>query len=534
MTKPKQGMALLVVMVIVTLVALAAYGFNQQMTDAYRVSQLQIERAQARLTAMSAIEALKVTLMQPRGMRLNFHRDGLDSFAAVTIESIEGLGEQEDSVWSFSVVTPKNEFAIEASNRPEQNLPWRFGLSNESAKLNLLVLNQWENAESGQALKALMNLPGMDSAMAKAIMRVYQISGSSQTSTVTLTDRLGAASSEDSGDPAQWTRQWAKLYCGGDWDHNYRLDSLELALMGEQELGEANFSSIQQEPTVSTPAPVAWRDYVTLDSGQKNENLAGNRRVFLNGEDLQALHQQLTAIWPPEWANFVIAARQFGVSRGAASGGSSAISAAEWTPDFSIPAAERFSSPLELVGANVSIRQDNDKVKQMRSPFSDDFGDRTNYLRGLLEDVSVHPGPVIVGQVDVMDAPREVLLGVPGMSADVADQIVERRVSSAGTEATRDTIAWLWTENVIDLPTFIKLQPWLTVGGDCYHAQIVAFRDTLTPTFRCTVTLDGTTHEVITRNFRSWDAWGQGFTISDLRGEMSPEDNPNHADSYLP
>jgi len=542
-------MALLVVMVIVTLVALAAYGFNQQMTDAYRSSQLQIERAQARLTAMSAIDALSLSLEQPRGDRLSWHRDAPETFAAVPIEAETGATDDSEPQWSFSVLAPANSSSPDLPM--ETPKAWRFGLTNESAKINLMVLDQWARAEPGQATKALMNLPGMDLGMAQALMRAYDINDTPAATASSLSDRLGAFANENTtateggsssgdNDAAQRTRNWARGWTGGDWDENYQLDSLELSLMGEQ--GFPNQSNSADSPAAA--ATLAWRDYLTFDSGQRNESLAGRPRVFLNGSDLQKLHQDLLEIWPADWANFVIAVRQFGIrQKQSASRGGAVLSATPgnlWTPDFSIPAAVRIESALELVGARVEIPQPKEKPLPLRSPFSDEFGDPGNYIRCLVDEVTVHPSTVIVGQVDVMEAPRPVLLGVPAMTPEIADQIIERRGSSGGsflsdgTGASRETIAWLFVENVVDLPTFLKLQPWITVGGDCYHAQIVAFRDSLSPTFRCTVTLDGSTPDIALRNFRSWSAWGKGFSIDDLRGKLSTNTNLDHDRSHLP
>ncbi|WDQ15701.1 hypothetical protein [Rhodopirellula sp. P2] len=544
MNKPRNGTALLVVMVIVTMVALAAYGFNQQMADAYRSSKLQIERAQARLTVMSAIEALQSTLEQPRGTRLTWHREPSAAFAAVTLQPNASQTEDVEPQWMFSVLSPADPSAV--GTPMELSKAWRFGLTNESAKINLLALNQWEAAVPGQAKKTLMNLPGMDLAMAQALMNAYDIVDTAPANAMSLSDRMGAfanqqeaggVSSTGGADAGERIREWANHWTGGDWDMNYQLDSLEQNLLEERtSLGTAG--SIDG---AASAVPLAWRDHLTFDSGQKNESLSGQPRVFLNGADLRKLHQDLLTIWPADRANFVIAVRQFGIRRQSTSrAGTSLVTAAEWTPDFSIPASVRIASPLELANATVEVSQANEKPFSIRSPFSDDFGDRSNYISSLVDDVTVHPSRVIVGQVDVMEAPRPVLLGIPTITPEIVDQIIERRASQTGsvsptsTNASRNTIAWLLIENVVDLPTFIKLQPWITVGGDCYHAQIVAFRDPFTPTFRCSVTLDGSAPHVALRSFRQWDAWGKGFNIDELRGELSPNPPLDHAGSHLP
>jgi len=539
MNQHRSGMALLVVMVIVALVALAAYGFNQQMTDAYRSSQLQVERAQARLTAMSAIEALRSSLERARGERLTWHRDAPEKFTAVPIEQDSGATAEDDSQWAFSVLSASD--ALDAGNQTESLRGWRFGLTNESAKINLRVLGEWERAEPGQAMKTLMNLPGMDSDLAHALLRAYDINVTTPTIANSLSDRLGAFESESAtdmggissgsssagdNDAAESTRQWAMRWTGGDWDQNYQLDSLEVSLLGETTGGRASTSQPSESDASTGELPLAWRDYLTFDSGQKNESLTGQPRVFLNGSDLPKLHQDLLAIWPADWANFVIAVRQFGIqSNSSSNSGNSVISADQWIPDFAYEGTTMIGSSLELMEASVQVRQTNETPISLRSPFSDSSGDRENFIRGLVDDVTVSLSPVIAGQIDVMEAPRPVLLGIPSMTAEIADQIMERRgsrtgsISPAGSGASRATIAWLLVENVVDLPTFIQLQPWITVGGDCYHAQIVAFRDPLTPTFRCTVTLDGSAPNVAIRNFRQWDAWGKGFSIDDLRGD---------------
>lgn len=542
MNQRRRAMALLVVMVIVTLVALAAYGFNQQMTDAYRASQLQVERAQARLTAMSGIEALRAAIDQPRGTRLTWHRDAAETFTAVPIQADTGGSETDEPSWSFSVLAPSVPKTTE--DQLKSSTSWRFGLTNESSKINLNVLNEWAQAEPGQATGALMNLPGMDLPMAQALMRAYDINDTSSSSATSLSDRIGAFASENtegirgdasgSGNGAiQWNRRWARRWTGGDWDHNYQLDTLEQNLIQES-------SSLSQASAIDAPAiavPPAWRNYLTFDSRQKNESLDGRPRVFLNGSDLQKLHQDLLTIWPADWAGFVIAVRQFGLAQNRGSrSGSTSVASAGWTPDLSIAAAVRITSPLELVGATVEVPQSKGKPLRIRSPFSTQRSASDNDLARLLDEVTVSPGPVIVGQVDIMEAPRPVLLGVPKMSEETADRIIGRRGSQSdsgspsGPGASRRTIAWLLTENVVDLNTLIQLQPWITVGGDCYQGQVVAFRDPLSPIFRCTVTLDATAPGVAVRNFRRWDAWGKGFRIDDLRGLESSQSGTSHPD----
>jgi len=59
-----------------------------------------------------------------------------------------------------------------------------------------------------------------------------------------------------------------------------------------------------------TPMDRGWSGYLRLHSKEKNVNAQGEPRIHLNADDLNQLHTDLKNVFNEEWANFIIAYRQ--------------------------------------------------------------------------------------------------------------------------------------------------------------------------------------------------------------------------------
>lgn len=547
MAPPRRGMALLAVMVVILLVALAAYSFNQRMADAYRSVAAETERAQARLAAHSGIEVLLQQAARPRTAR------GLDANEAsllqgpVALEDDGGRGRgfapdtnasEEEPPWRFCVLAPANRAASTGgsggavtASRGGQERPWRWGVVNESSKLNFTMLRRWEAAFPGQARRALSQLPAADEELVSGIIAAFDLAaanpevGRMETIRKQLQARGGSGQSADEA-----VRSWAHRWTGGDWNHDYRLDAVEAALATSSPEFETGLSAPLDpgsSPRDTATIPVAWRDYLTFTSGQRNERADGRPRVFLNMADLSVLRRELLAIWPQDWVHFVIAARQYGLAPSASASGASG-GLRQWSPDFSVAAAHPIRNPLDLIDAAVRVpEQARGSVSSNRaggenaeivlaSPFSSAPAALRDYLARLLDDVTVNANDVLVGQVDVLTAPVEVLRGVPQISAETAEQIVDKRNGQPSTTSDRQTLAWLVHEDIVSLSSLRPLLPWLTVGGDCYSCQVIGWRDRRSATYRCTVVLDGRTRPATRQQLQQWHAWGRGFSAAEL------------------
>jgi hypothetical protein len=95
--------------------------------------------------------------------------------------------------------------------------------------------------------------------------------------------------------------------------------------------------------------------------------------------------------------------------------------------------------------------------------------------------------------VNVNEAPRCVLLGLPGLEPAVVDRILALRGTVAdAADLGRRHALWLLTEGLVDRPTMKALEPYVTGGGDVFRAQVVARVGTSGRSARAEVVVDAT------------------------------------------
>jgi hypothetical protein len=64
----------------------------------------------------------------------------------------------------------------------------------------------------------------------------------------------------------------------------------------------------------------------------------------------------------------------------------------------------------------------------LRSPFLDDLVSMAVYMPELMDNVTVVADTVIPGRISLSQAPPEILLGIPGMTEEIVEQILSQRV----------------------------------------------------------------------------------------------------------
>ena len=557
-TSQRNGMALLVVVVLVMLIALGAYRFSFYMESQYRLTRLHEEQVHARLAALSGLELAAAMVEMPVTQRLNVGglRDNASVVRdiAVDVAITSSSANRDPNVWRFCLVSPQavdgevnNSSSSQVSGAP--SLPVRFGLVNESAKLHIPTLVAWDQRMPGHARNTLLGLPGVTESMVDACLREFGVS--------VRPDKDGSQNKIASLDDLR------QAWFGGDLNQNYQMDPLELRLA----------SQLINSDKVTSPQPFGATNpagrfkplqrYVTWISGHRNATRDGQPRIFLNDPDLQSLHRQLSLVWSADWARFVIALRQFGPSNGTLSApnpaspkstdttspgnsapnsptpnqGSTAIAPSatvelvqDWTPDFGKAATFTFRSPLDLVGAVVDLpavsttipsngpaSQSSPAKRTLRNPFSSDLSEVRNYLGRVLDDVTVELSPISEGRIDATEAPVEVLAGVPGLDLSLAQRIVQYRTGSpntSGNDQRIDSIAWL--VDVVDLAKLKELEPYITSRSDVYSVQAVGYRDNQSAVYRITATIDARQTPTQFRNQKVWHPWDRGFSIEQL------------------
>jgi Type II secretion system (T2SS), protein K len=564
----RKGMALLVVVVLVMLISLGAYRFSFYMESQYRLTRLHEERVQARLAALSGMELAAAIVEMPVAKRavLGGLQNNASIFQHVAMEPLLETAPSltEESVWRFSLISPRMNDDSKQSARASTELPgvqslsMRFGLENESAKLHIPTLLAWDRMKPGHARLTLLGLPGMNEARVDTWLTELGISKP--------IDRGGNTEQRSSLDDIK------QIWFGGDLNQNYQLDPLEIRFESQRS-GQNRAAKVQpSDQTSSTNAFRPLQRYLTWYSGHRNVRSDGQPRVNLNESDLRSLHRTLSMIWPQDWANFVIAMRQLGPGSqlgpssqlgpgsqlgpssqtvalpsinlpGAAIstspngntgtvGASTALSTSativqDWQPDFSKAAVYSFRSPLDLVGAVVELpatvgvsgpKNSATQVKRtIRNPFSSDLASVRNYLQRLLDDVTVNGLLVAEGRIDVSEASVEVLAGVPGLDLALAQRIVQRRNASnspASTAQTFDDVTWLL--DTVDITKLKELEPYLTFRSDVYSVQAIGYRDNQSAVYRMTATIDACQSPAQLRNKKVWHPWDRGFSIEQL------------------
>jgi hypothetical protein len=185
------------------------------------------------------------------------------------------------------------------------------------------------------------------------------------------------------------------------------------------------------------------------------------------------LHQQLTEQLDKDAADFVVLFRQ-------------SPTVLVENVDVALPSTRKIITPLELLDVTVAGH---------KSPFSLDGADAEEKFLKLLDAATEYEESIVYGRININAASLCVLEAIPGMTTEVASQIVARRakVDESGRYQRRQQHpTWLAAEGIIDLPTLSQLWHKITCGGDVWRGQVVAFYDGKGPATRVEFVIDTT------------------------------------------
>ena len=564
----RAGIVLFAVMVVIVMISLAGLSFVMTMSTENKAAHLCGDELRIEQVVASGEELLKAfsELSRDERQQAGGCFDNSDLFRGVLV----GDDEQGGHRARFSVVSPRID--------EDEVTGIRFGAENESARLNLLVLPQWEEEQEGAARDALMNLPGMTEPIADAILDWIDIDP---------TPRANGAEAEyysglrlpyrpRNGVPTSLEELLLirdvsrELLFGADADFNYQVETAESQLA----LGGTGAGMGQ--------SGLPWASLLTVYSAERNTSYEGKPRINLNEKDLAKLQEQLNDVLDPDWAKFIIAYRQFGPydenarsgrelagERPVPPGGSnrarrarSALPSrtAEAIPELDLSRPPRFNldSVLDLVGVQVRVRVPAERpgdgpagdgspphgyaddapppdapppgprpprprrrpMLLIESPFKDDRIAMRDYLSKLVESTTVSGDKVIRGRINVNEAPRAVLQGVPSLERATVDRILSARgMQSDGDDSERRHPTWLLTEGIVELEPMKKLLPYLTAGGDVFRAQVVGYFDDSGPSARGEVVVDGTSSPPRQVYWKDLRLLGRGYSLEALGAE---------------
>ena len=520
----RRGMVLFIVVIFVTMLSLAGLGYVAVMSTEHKAVRLRGDELQVEMAVGSGVEMMRASLGQkskPTGSMGQVDRPS-------SVESrFRGVVVMDDDMGRrtrFSIVSPKVE--------NDRVTGIRFGMSNESARLNLAVLPEWDEREPGAAREALMRLPAMSQSIADAILDWIDRD--------TTPRQFGAEASYYAGLGVPYGPRNAEptsleelllvrdvtrdMLFGADENFNYQIDPGEQASASSGGLSAAAGSST-----------VPWSGLLTVFSAEKNLNPNGGPRIDLNERDLTSLYGKLEKVVDADLAKFIIVCRQYRQVT-PESTKSPAVTLEKIELDLTGRAPYRFTSVLDLLGATVEMRlNDEARTRQtIRSPLNASSRAIRETLPVLLDYVSIGSDPVIRGRVNLLEAPEEVLTAVPGMTEELARRIkTQREAASTGGDESRRHPTWLLADGLVDLEQMKKLLPYVTCGGDVYRGQVVGFFDEEGPVSRAEVVIDATSVPARQVYYKDLRLLGRGFALDALRGTTAGVPEPLEAPKPL-
>ena len=507
----RRGAILLLVLVVVSLLSLVAMTFAELMRSEYLATRLHGRQVQARVATDSGIDMLLAFLAQDE--ELIKDQGGIyDNPAAFQQGKVYAANWLDDDDrrrrCNFSIVAPtvQEDGMIGGA---------RFGLEDESARVNLNTLLVADAAEEGGGRRILMALPGMSESPDIADAILDWIDPDDETrefgAEIDYYSGLNPPYAPKNG-PLETIEELLlvkgvtpELLLGADWNLNHSL-----------ELNEQEFSATVGGVDNSDGAlNHGWAAYLTLYSAERNLRPDGTAKIDVNGDDLEKLHDDLEEALGAEMATFIVAYRQAGPYNGSQRGeriGSRKL-------DLKRPGSVKLQTVLDLVGPNVRPSFPGDDGRQervvLKTPFPDNPIAMRFFLPLLMDHLSVNPQPTIPGRININQAPRTVLLGIPGLEPETVDEIISTRdfeVTDERPERRHET--WLLSEGIVDLDQMKELMPFVTGGGRVYRAQIVGYFDEGGPSFRIETVIDATSDVPRVLFWRDISHLGRGYPLS--------------------
>lgn len=205
--------------------------------------------------------------------------------------------------------------------------------------------------------------------------------------------------------------------------------------------------------------------------------------------------------------------------------------------DLSEGGKVEIKSLYELIGVVVEIPAEEEEggdgsggggvAEVIESPFANDPGSMESYLPQIFDMLSTIEDKTIAGRINVNQARFEVLMGVPGMTEEMAMSISQSSmVGSDGAVSDdqlgiRATTGWLVTQGIVDLETMIDFDKFLTGGGNVYRAQVVGYFEQGGGYTRLEAVLDATESPVKIVRVSDLTELGRGYRQDMLNGTVA-------------
>jgi type II secretory pathway component PulK len=531
--QPRRAAVLLAVLVVIVLLSLAAYRYHDWMTAEFRAADSSIRATQARALADSGIHYAAAMLAANDSSSQNNPYDNSALFQSIAVS-----GGSDKRPGKFSIVSPR-------SPDDSGSQSFRYGVSDESAKINLNALLALDNGKGDMAQKILLLLPNMTEDIANAILD--WLDPSSQTPRP-----QGAKSDYYQGlNPPYQCK-------------NGPLDSLEELLLVKGVTPQLLFGNdVKRNGGVNTDQPdsggtvdLGWSAYLTVYSRESNVDSEGNPRIYINDPDLTTLSDKLSTAFGQDMADFIIAYRTYGPAPAAATNGRSRPTrtarpgrggGSGGTGSGRTPVVPRTRTPTnrsnqggqgggggrgntikslyDLINASVNIPSSTPggAATPLPSPLNDS-GQQRQLLPPFLDKATTTQDTDLMPRININTASQAVVAALKdaaGLTDSDISTIVARRPSSStmSSDPLYQTPAWLITEANITPAVMKKLEKLITGRTQVYRLQSVGFFEQGGPTARVEAVIDVNRGKPRISYYRDLTELGKGF---DLGNNSSP------------
>jgi Type II secretion system (T2SS), protein K len=548
----RRASALVLTLIVVAMLTLGAAAFFERMFAEHQAERAHGRQLQAANLAESGIEYTKALLMQdPATLEQS---GGL--FANPSL--FQGILVNDDSLAAY-----RGRFTILAPDLTTDGYygGTRYGIENESARLNLNTILFADTTEEGASRKLLMALPGMTESIAEAILDWIDSDDE--------TRQLGAERDYYASMPRPYAPRNGPL---GSIEELLMVREVTPALLFGADLNrngaidgnEQNLTQMENVDNSTGQLNRGWAAYLTLDSAEANVRPDGKPKIDVNMDNLEELHKQLAEVFSQDEANFIVAYRQGGPYDGDDSG--KPVSSVK--VDLKQRGNVRLTTILDLIGVKTRIAKtnassggspqggkgennqndlggtqtaqpapqstggggsgENNNSRVVIDPaFPNERGAMQTYLPKLMEFLAVNAAPMIPGRLNINQAPRALIAGIPNLPPTAVEQIIANRDVTIGQQRPEQKYeTWLLQDGIVELAEMKKLMSLVTSGGNVYRAQVVGFFDEDGPADRFEVVIDATNAAApVVRRKWSLRSLGAGYSPEFLGVPASDDAN---------
>ena len=182
--------------------------------------------------------------------------------------------------------------------------------------------------------------------------------------------------------------------------------------------------------------------------------------------------------------------------------------------DTTQPANGKIKQVLDLIDAKFTATVDGEQVTYT-SPLTSSPIAMAIFLPTIMDKLTAVEATVLPGRISINEAPREILAGLPGMSSEILDSLIEARATAADNQ-NRKFETWPMVEGIITLEQMRTIAPLVTGGGDVYRVQSVGYFEQTAGFARVEAVIDASGQVPIVALYRKMDHLGRGFSQSTL------------------